>query len=1602
MSGIKERIAALSPEQRKLLELRLKRKQTNSEIINAIAKRKASDPVLLSLMQERLWFGHQLQPELPLYNESSLFKLIGTLDIAVIEKSINKIIQRHEVLRTCFEVIDEKVTQNIAPELIISVPVINLKQYSKPEQEARLPEIINNYCCQAFNLEQLPLLKTIIISLSEQEHLMLVTMHHIVSDGWSWSVFYRELATLYQSLAQNKALCLAELPIQYGDFALWHRKFIQNKITPQLNYWKQQLKNAPPILELPTDYSRPSQQTFQGKRETFRFSPQLTKSLKNLSKQENITLFMLLLAAFKTLLYRYSQQTDILVGTPVANRDRLETESLIGCFINTIVLRTNLDRNPSFLELLQRIKATTLAAYNHQDLPFEELVKELHPERSQAANPLFQVMFVFQDTPLLSLQLPGLTITPLPIDNGIAKFDLTLYIEDTQEELIGFLEYSSDLFHGDTIKRMIANFQTLLAGITTNPTINISQLPILTASERNKLLVEWNDTKRDYQLDVCLHQLFETQVAKTPDAVAVVFDDQNLTYSELNHKADRLANYLQQLGVGKDVLVGICLDRSLEMVIGLLGILKAGGAYLPIDPSYPWQRIDFILKDAELKIILTQQHLSQRLFSNRSQLICLDTDWENTAQENQTHPINHSTAESLAYVIYTSGSTGTPKGAMNTHRGICNRLLWMQETYQLTTADSVLQKTPFSFDVSIWEFFWTLTTGARLVIAKPGGHQDSTYLVKQIAQHNITTIHFVPSMLQIFLAAPGLESLTSLKRVICSGEALSVGLQQRFFARLDSELHNLYGPTEAAIDVTYWQCQPECRRERQLDRGNMLATVPIGRPIANTEIYILDNHLQPLPIGVPGELYIGGVGIAKGYLNRPELTKEKFIPNPFSVNSNNNYSPFPIPHSLIYKTGDKARYFPTLKDTAPRPLGWGNIEYIGRIDNQVKLRGFRIELGEIESVLSGHPGVREAVVLVKEEQKSLVAYIVLQQSKTSMKEVRCFLDRQLPEYMIPNAFVFIDALPLTVNGKVDRRSLFTLEVAPTSIENNYTAPTTPIQEILTGIWAQILNLTQVGIEDNFFELGGHSLLATQVISQVRKTLQVEIPLRELFTAPTVAQFAQLIETAINSQLQLESVPLKPVYRNTDLPLSFAQQRLWFLQQLELDSTAYNGSNALLMEGIVNLEALANSINEIVRRHEILRTSFEFVDDRPIQKIISKLKIPLTVINLQKLSETERQVEVIRLEKIAAQEPFDLTQAPLLRLTLLQLETEKHILLVTMHHIISDAWSAGIFIQEISALYQAFSTGKPSPLSELPIQYVDFAVWQQQWLQGEVLESQLAYWKRQLQGAKTILELPTDKPRREQTYIGKKYTFSLTVKLSQQLEIFSQQQGVTLFMTLLTAFNTLLYSYNHQEDILVGSPIANRNRSELEGLIGFFVNTLVLRTDLSNNPSFKELLQRVREVALGAYAHQDLPFEKLVSELKPERYRDRSPLFQVWLVLQNAPTADLKLPGLNLSLLDVESGMVRHALKLDLTKTESEITGFFEYKQDLFSESAIAVMAQRLQILIGLIIEQPELRLNELLKVVMTTERGQQKLESDRFKKKQIQQLSQFKRKTINP
>lgn len=1074
----------------------------------------------LSFAQARLWFLDQLEKGNPAYNIAFAVRLQGAFEVTLLEQSLNEMVRRHEILRTTFSMVDGQPVQVITSSLRLSLPVEDYQNLPEVERESEVRHLMTQEARQPFDLTQAPLLRAKLLRLTQQEHIFILTLHHIIADEWSVEVFVREMAVLYKAFLAGSSPPLPELSIQYKDFTYWQRQWLQGEVLEtQLSYWKQQLDGVPAILPLPTDYPRPAIQTYRGARQSLELPQTVADGIVALSRQEGVTFFMVLLAAFQTLLYRYTGQEDVCVGSPIANRSRDELKGLIGFFVNTLVLRTDLAGNPSFRELLQRVRQVALGAYAHQDLPFEQLVEALQPERDASYTPLFQVAFVLRNALHLE-EIPGLTLSPLNVESETAQFDLSLVVERTERRLIAAFEYNTDLFDAAAIARMLGHFQTLLLGIVANPQAKLSSLPLLTEAEKHQLLVEWNDTQADYPQDLCIHQLFEAQVERTPDAIAVIFENQQLTYRELNNRANQLAHYLQHLGVKPEVLVGICMERSLEMVVGLLGILKAGGAYVPLDPTYPKERLAFMLKDARVPVLLTQDKFANVLPEHNAKVVCLDAEWQALAHQSQDNPISGIAFENLAYVIYTSGSTGKPKGAMNTHQGLCNRLLWMQDAYPLTAADRVLQKTPFSFDVSVWEFFWPLIAGVRLVLAKPEGHRDSAYLVEAIAKEQITTLHFVPSMLQVFLEEPSLDACSSIKRVICSGEALSIDLQERFFARLDAELHNLYGPTEATIDVTFWACQ----------QGDKERVVPIGRPIANTQIYLLDRHLQPVPVGVPGELHIGGVGLARGYLNRPELTAEKFIPNLFKNSKFNR----------LYKTGDLARYLPD-----------GSIEFLGRIDHQVKLRGFRIELGEIEAVLVKHPSVRDVVVLAREEdssEKQLVGYVVPNSAGIpTTDELRSYLKERLPEYMVPSIFIWLEALPLLPNGKVDRRALPAPEGVRPILAAVYEAPRSEVERAIATVWRDVLHLEKVGIHDNFFDLGGHSLLIVQVHSKLREIFNSNLSVVELFQNPTIAALAECITQNITQNSERQS-SLRPIHDRAKKQIDALNQRKQLLMK----------------------------------------------------------------------------------------------------------------------------------------------------------------------------------------------------------------------------------------------------------------------------------------------------------------------------------------------------------------------------------------------------------------------------------------------------------------------
>ncbi|NNC03637.1 amino acid adenylation domain-containing protein [Corallococcus exiguus] len=1042
--------------------------------------RPASKQAPLSFAQERMWFLDKWSPGSAAFHMPTAVRLSGTVDTDALRRALALLVERHDTLRTTFQEREGGGAQVIASTGEVPLEVMDLQGLPVTEREAEAQRRVVSLAQQPFSLEQGPLLRAVLMLLGNGEQVLLVDQHHIVSDGWSMGVLVHELAVLYRACLEGQPSPLKPLPLQYADWAAWQKEWLQGaELERQLTYWKNRL-NPNALLELPQDKPRPALMSSKGERQVMHLSPALTQALKALGQREGRTLFVTLLSAFNVLLSRYTGQDDIVVGTPIAGRPRAEVEGLIGLFVNMLALRSDLSGKPTFKELLNRVHESTLDAYAHQDIPFERLVDALKPERHLSHSPIFQVMFVLQNAPMPALEAPGLVMEAKPVDTGTTKYDLSLLLVDLPQGLRVIAEYSTDLFERSTAERLLGHYLTLLEGIVAQPDLPISRLPLLPSAERQRVLKDWNDTAVTHPKDATLTSLIEAQVARTPDAVALEFEGSRLTYRELDARANQLAHALRKHGVGPEVRVGLCVERSLEMVVGLLGTLKAGGAYVPLDPGYPQERLGWMLDDARPPVLLVQERLLARLPASDAKVVKLDTGWEEIAREPTTAPAPTATPDSLAYIIFTSGSTGRPKGAMNAHGPVVNRLLWMQSAYRLTPQDVVLQKTPFSFDVSVWEFFWPLMTGAKLVVAKPGGHQDPGYLKSLIASASVTTLHFVPSMLQAFLDEPGVAECTSLKRVVCSGEALPLELKELCLRTLPGAgLHNLYGPTEAAVDVTFHACQANDGRR----------SVPIGRPVDNTRICILDAEFQPVPQGAAGELYIGGVQVGRGYLARPSLTAERFIPDPYAT----------VPGARMYRTGDVARWLPD-----------GEIEYLGRADFQVKIRGLRIELGEIESSLEKHPTVRQAVVLAREDrpgQKRLVAYVTGKDAKPEGAALRTYLLERLPEYMVPSNIVVLERMPLSPNGKADRKALPAPESGGADPSRPFVAPGTAIEQQIAQAWKDLLHVDQVGLDDPFFELGGNSLLALQLHRRLTAELGVTLALTDLFQYPTVRALA---------------------------------------------------------------------------------------------------------------------------------------------------------------------------------------------------------------------------------------------------------------------------------------------------------------------------------------------------------------------------------------------------------------------------------------------------------------------------------------------------------------
>ncbi len=1508
--------------------------------MTALDKKNLEDFYPLSPMQQGMLFHSLLAPHSGVYVEQLCCTLRGNLQVEAFARAWQRVIERHAILRTSFlsEHLKEPV-QVVHRALPLPLRSEDWSSLPPAEQEQKLNDFLQRERLQGFDLSRGPLLRLVLLRTAADTHQFVWTYHHLLLDGWSVPMLLQEVLAFYEAAVHGQPLQLPR-PRPFRDYIVWLRR---QDGTAAENFWRQQLAGFEAPTPLPLHGLTPQAKNADAPaspQQDIRLPRDLTAALQTFARRQQVTLNTLVQGAWALLLSRYSGENDVLFGATVAGRpaELPGAESMIGLFINTLPVRVKIDPRQSLQAWLKSLQLQQAALRQYEYSPLVQIQGWSAVSRGL---PLFEHILVFENFPVAEVAShPATGNGSLRIENvrtaEQTNYPLTV-VAGPGEELLLRLVYDARHYEAAAIRQLLDHFANILRGFITRLEQTLAEVPLLSEAERQRLLRSWNATHRDFPQTVCLHELFEQQVEKTPEAPALAFAGRRLSYRELHERANQLAHFLQKLGVGPEIIVAISLERSLEMVIGILGVLKAGGAYLPMDPVYPEERLAFMLQDAAAPVLLTQSHLREKFAAHRGQLVCLDAEWEKIARESTHKPACRATAHNLAYVIYTSGSTGRPKGVLLEHRGAVNMVQALSNIFGIDARANTLQFSSFSFDASVEEIFVTLANGACLHLVPQEILLSPVQLVETLREQKISAVTLPPSLLAVLPETP----LPELRSLISAGESCAREIAVRWAA--GRRFINGYGPTECTVGATFFH----------LASVPDTATVPIGRPMDNAQVYLLDDLLHPVPPGVAGEIYIGGVGVGRGYLNRPDLTAEKFLPDPFSTQ----------PGARLYRSGDLARLLPD-----------GNLEFLGRIDHQVKLRGFRIELGEIEARLREHPAVRDAAVVVRgnsRNEQRLVAYVVLAPSALAFQseragsrethavvsELRAFLQQHLPAYMVPSFFVPLAAMPLTPNGKIDRRALPEPEA---SHESGYVAPRTPEEEILAGIWSQVLNVPRVGVQDNFFELGGHSLLVTQLISRVREALQVELPLRSLFDAPTVAGLAQLVQQTRLTAQGLAPPPITPIDRKGDLPLSFAQQRLWFLDQLEPNNPFYNIPSAVRLSGELDVAILEKSLNALIERHEMLRTRIVTVEGRPHQVIAPSLSLRLPVIDLAGLPATEREAEVLRLAHAESQQPFDLAEGPLFRVKLIRLAEDEHVTLFTLHHIIADGWSMGVLLREMALLYNAFRHERPSPLPPLPIQYVDFAAWQREWLKGEVLERQLAYWKQQLAGSPPLLELPTDRPRPAvYSFRGAQLHLLLPKELTERLQALSRQAGTTLFMTLLAGFQVLLSRYSNQKDICVGTPIANRNRAELEGLIGFFANTIVMRTQLADNPSVRTLLARVRETALAAYAHQDVPFEMLVDALAPQRDLSHTPLFQTMFVFQQPALVAQELPGLRLTPLDVHSGTAKFDLSLEMTEITEGLAGTFEYNTDLFDSATIARLARHFERLLQGMVAAPD-------------------------------------------
>jgi amino acid adenylation domain-containing protein len=1482
----------------------------------------------LSFAQQRLWFLEQMGGLGSAYHAAQRLRMRGALDRAALRRALDGIVARHEALRTTFTAMDGAPEQRIA-SADVGFPLVELDLAGRPEAE--LDRLMADEARAPFDLRRGPLVRGCLVRLADDDHVLLLTMHHIVTDGWSMGVLFDELSALYAAHREGRDARLAPLAVQYADYAAWQRRWVEGDLLrEQAEYWTRTLAGAPERLELPTDRPRPAETDHAGAGFPVELDAELTAGLKALSRRHETTLYMTLLAGWAAVLGRLSGQDDVVIGTPTANRGRQEIEGLIGFFVNTLALRVDLSGAPTVARLLERVKERALESQRHQDIPFEQVVELVRPARSMAYHPLFQVMLDWRNAPR-DLVLPGLELgRAAGVERDTAKFDLSLSLWESDGRIAGSLTYATSLFDRETAERWMGYLRRVLREMVADDARGVERLELMPASERALVVDVWNRTDEPFTDLVLIHRHFEAQAARAPGATAVEFGDESLTYGELDARANRLAHRLVELGVRPEGRVALCMEPCSGAIAGLLGVMKAGAAYVPLDPAAPDERTAFMLAESGARIVLADAASAARPWAAGYQVLVVGGGLD---AELQRHPATPPAVQigprHLAYVLYTSGSTGLPKGVLVEHGGVCNSIATFSRLYENGPESRVLLFAPLHFDASVLDIFTALANGGTLVVAPREETIPGDELTALLGRKRITHAKFTPSA----LAATPWAHLPELEVVILGGEVCSAELVERWAP--GRRFFNGWGPTEVSVRSTAFQATD----------GTCLP--PIGRPLGNVTHYVLDPAGRPVPIGVPGEIYVGGAGVTRGYLGRPALTAERYVPDPFARH----------PGARMYRTGDKVRW-----------RADGMLDFVARMDGQVKVRGFRIELGEIEAVLRRHESVADGVMMVREDvpgEQRLVAYVV---GDARAEPLREHVRRSLPEYMVPQAFVFLDALPLSPNGKLDRKALPAPEYG--AAEETYVAPRTPTEEVLAGIWSEVLGVERVGAEESFFELGGHSLVATRVAARVRGVFAVELPLRAVFERSVLCDLAAEIDRLRGSGAAAAEGAIAPAAREGDLPVTFAQERLWFVDALDPGSPVYAIPFSYQITGRLDADALRRALAELVRRHEPLRTTLPAVDGVPVQRIAPPpASFDLPVSDLRHLPEDERRAEAGRLAAEAKQHRFDLARGPLFRASLVRVADDEQHLLLNLHHSIGDGWSLGVLREELSALYGAFARGEASPLPEPGLQYADYAAWQRERLRGEALDRQVGYWKERLAGAPALLELPADRPRPPvESHRGALERLVIASDVTAEVNALARREGATLFMVLLAALDVVLGRLAGQDDVVVGTPIAGRTRAETDRMIGLFLNSLALRTDLSGDPSFRELLGRVRETTLSAYAHQDLPFERVLEEVRPERSMAHAPVFQVMLNLANFQRGAFGGDGLEVA--EAEAGSVGEvASKFDLTlyvrERDGAIAVTLVYAADLFDAPRMRELLAQFQGVLRQAAAAPETRVGAL-------------------------------------